>query len=84
LQACNGCFVVLVFSKRADHEGKDAGLSVDQWIMLGIVVFVMLGQAVLWSWVFIMKRQVAPDVRIFNWAELRAWLLNITARRRAG
>jgi hypothetical protein len=59
-------------------------MSVDQWIMLGIVGFVMLGQAVLWSWVFIKKRQVAPDVRIFNWRELRDWVVSITARRRVG
>ncbi|NJM06368.1 hypothetical protein HC891_09490 [Candidatus Gracilibacteria bacterium] len=59
-------------------------MSFDQLVMLGIVVFVMLGQAILWSWVFIKKRQVAPDVRIFNWRELRDWVMSLTVRRRAG
>jgi hypothetical protein len=35
----------------------------DLWIMLGIVLFVMLGQAALWSWVFIQWRRKVPDVR---------------------
>ncbi len=40
------------------------------WIMIGIVVFVMAGQAVLWSWVFIERRRKIPDVKIFNIREL--------------
>lgn len=35
----------------------------DRWIMLGIVLFVLLGQAALWSWVFVQWRKKAPDVR---------------------
>jgi hypothetical protein len=40
------------------------------WIMIGIVAFVMLAQAVLWSWVLIERRRKIPDVKIFNWREL--------------
>ena len=39
-------------------------------IMLGIVLFVVLGQAVLWSWVFIERRRKIPDVKIMNLREL--------------
>ena len=42
----------------------------DGWIMLAIVVFVMLAQGLLWSWVFIQKQRVAPDVKIMNLREL--------------
>jgi hypothetical protein len=35
----------------------------DAWVMLGIVLFVLIGQAALWSWVFIQWRRKAPDVR---------------------
>ncbi|MBO9340119.1 MAG: hypothetical protein J7464_15655 [Chloroflexus sp.] len=42
----------------------------DLWIMIGIVIFVFIGQAILWSWVIIRRNQVAPDVKIFNWREL--------------
>ena len=41
------------------------------WIMLGIVAFVMIAQAGLWSWVLIERRRKVPDVPIFNWQELR-------------
>ncbi|NJN19371.1 MAG: hypothetical protein HC822_25525 [Oscillochloris sp.] len=41
------------------------------WIMLGIVAFVMIAQAVLWSWVLIERRRKIPDVPIFNWGELQ-------------
>ena len=40
------------------------------WIMIGIVVFVMAGQALLWSWVFLERRRKIPDVKIFNIREL--------------
>lgn len=43
----------------------------DFWYMLGIVVFVMLAQAALWSWVLIERRRKVPDVPIFNWRELQ-------------
>ncbi|MBX0326302.1 hypothetical protein K2Z83_01160 [Oscillochloris sp. ZM17-4] len=42
------------------------------WIMIGIVVFVMISQAVLWSWVLIERQRKIPDVKIFNWQELVA------------
>ncbi len=42
----------------------------DGWIMLGIVIFVMVAQGLLWSWVFIQKQRVAPDVKIMNLREL--------------
>jgi hypothetical protein len=38
--------------------------------MIGIVVFVFIGQAVLWSWVLIERQRKIPDVKIFNWDEL--------------
>jgi hypothetical protein len=42
------------------------------WIMVGIVVLVVLGQAVLWSWVLIQRQRIIPDVEIFNWNDLVA------------
>jgi hypothetical protein len=39
-------------------------------IMLGIVVLVVVGQALLWSWVLIERQRKVPDVQIFNWREL--------------
>lgn len=42
----------------------------DGWIMFGIMVFVIVAQGLLWSWVFIQKRRVAPDVKIMNLREL--------------
>lgn len=45
-------------------------MSGDFWVMLGIMIFVILGQAVLWSWVLIERRRKAPDVPILNWPEL--------------
>ncbi|GAB4443342.1 MAG: hypothetical protein OHK0015_43180 [Chloroflexi bacterium OHK40] len=42
----------------------------DGWIMLGIVVFVMVAQGLLWSWVFLERRRVAPDVKFMNLREL--------------
>ncbi|MEI7645967.1 MAG: hypothetical protein WCJ55_16990 [Chloroflexales bacterium] len=42
------------------------------WVMVGIVVFVFLGQALLWSWVLIQRQRLIPDVEIFNWDELVA------------
>ncbi|WP_129626747.1 hypothetical protein [Candidatus Oscillochloris fontis] len=42
----------------------------DGWIMIGIVVFVMIGQAVLWGWVLIEHQRKIPDVKILNWQEL--------------
>jgi hypothetical protein len=40
------------------------------WIMVGIVVLVVVGQAVLWSWVLIERQRKIPDVAIFNWNDL--------------
>jgi hypothetical protein len=42
------------------------------WIMVGIVVLVVIGQAVLWSWVLIERQRKIPDVEIFNWSDLAA------------
>ncbi|NNJ08894.1 hypothetical protein EKD04_000980 [Chloroflexales bacterium ZM16-3] len=42
----------------------------DLWVMIGIVVFVMIGQAALWSWVLIERQRKIPDVKILNWDEL--------------
>ncbi|MEF3273486.1 MAG: hypothetical protein K6356_03665 [Chloroflexus sp.] len=57
----------------------------DFWIMVGIVIFVFIGQAILWSWVIIRRNQVAPDVKIFNWRELSQafdrWLAERQRRR---
>jgi hypothetical protein len=56
----------------------------DLGVMIGIVVFVMAAQAVLWSWVLLRRRKVAPDVAIFNWRELydatRAWIDSFSRR----
>jgi hypothetical protein len=40
------------------------------WFKALFVVAVTVAQGVLWSWVFIRRRQVAPDVKIFNFREL--------------
>ncbi|GIV89452.1 hypothetical protein [Chloroflexus sp.] len=57
----------------------------DFWIMVGIVIFVFIGQAILWSWVIIQRNKVAPDVKIFNWRELSQafdrWLAERQRRR---
>ncbi|NTV64556.1 MAG: hypothetical protein HGA65_13615 [Oscillochloris sp.] len=42
-------------------------------VMLGIVVFVMLGQVVLWSWVFIQRQRKLPGVRVSNWDDIVVW-----------
>ena len=42
------------------------------WVMVGIVVFVFLGQAALWSWVLIQHKRLIPDVKILNWSDLVA------------
>lgn len=59
----------------------------DLWIMIGIVIFVFIGQAILWSWVIIRRNQVAPGVKIFNWRELSQafdrWLADRQRRRRS-
>jgi flagellar basal body-associated protein FliL len=44
------------------------------WIMLGIVLFVFVGQAILWSWVLIQRKQKVPDVEIFKWREIYDFL----------
>ncbi len=44
----------------------------DFWVMVGIVVFVFLGQAALWSWVIIQRRRLIPDAEILNWNDLVA------------
>jgi hypothetical protein len=43
------------------------------WIMVGIMVFVVVAQGLLWSWVLIERQRKIPDVKIFNWAELAEW-----------
>ena len=56
----------------------------DLLVMIGIVVFVMIAQGLLWSWVFLRRRKVAPDVQIFNWRELydatRRWVDGFSRR----
>lgn len=42
----------------------------DGWIMFGIMVFVIVAQGLLWSWVFIERRRKVPDVKIMNLREL--------------
>lgn len=42
----------------------------DGWIMLGIMVFVIVAQGLLWSWVFIERRRKVPDVKVMNMREL--------------
>lgn len=44
----------------------------DGWIMFGIMLFVIVAQGVLWSWVFIERRRKVPDVKIMNLRELYA------------
>jgi hypothetical protein len=36
------------------------------------VVLVVVGQAVLWSWVLLERQRKIPDVEIFNWNDLVA------------
>jgi len=45
---------------------------VDGWIMFGIMLFVIVAQGVLWSWVFIERRRKVPDVKVMNLRELYA------------
>jgi hypothetical protein len=45
-------------------------MALDGWIMLGIMVFVIVAQGLLWAWVFVERRRVAPDVKIMNLREL--------------
>jgi hypothetical protein len=42
----------------------------DGWVMLGIMLFVLLGQAALWSWVFVQWQRKAPEVQPPNPREL--------------
>lgn len=42
----------------------------DGWIMFGIMVFVIVAQGLLWSWVFIERRRKVPDVKVMNLREL--------------
>ncbi len=42
----------------------------DGWIMFGIMVFVIVAQGLLWSWVFIERRRKVPDAKIMNLREL--------------
>jgi hypothetical protein len=42
----------------------------DGWIMLGIMVFVIVAQGLLWSWVLIERRRKVPDVKVMNLREL--------------
>jgi hypothetical protein len=42
----------------------------DGWIMFGIMVFVIIAQGLLWSWVFIERRRKVPDVKVMNVREL--------------
>jgi hypothetical protein len=45
-------------------------MAIDGWIMIGIMVFVLVAQGLLWAWVFTERRRVAPDVKIMNLREL--------------
>jgi hypothetical protein len=45
-------------------------MAIDGWIMIGIMLFVLVAQGLLWSWVFIQRRRVAPDVKVMNLREL--------------
>ncbi|MFV9507823.1 MAG: hypothetical protein AB4911_25015 [Oscillochloridaceae bacterium umkhey_bin13] len=52
----------------------------DGWIMFGIMMFVIVAQGLLWSWVFIERRRKVPDAKIMNLRELydasRQWIDN--------
>jgi hypothetical protein len=45
-------------------------MAIDGWIMIGIMVFVLVAQGLLWAWVFTTRRRVAPDVKVMNLREL--------------
>lgn len=45
-------------------------MAIDGWIMIGIMVFVLVAQGLLWAWVFLQRRRVAPDVKVMNLREL--------------
>jgi hypothetical protein len=42
----------------------------DGLAMVGIMAFVIVAQGLLWAWVFLERRRVAPDVKIMNLREL--------------
>lgn len=42
----------------------------DGLIMLGIMLFVLIAQGMLWAWVFAERNRKIPDVKILNWSEL--------------
>ncbi len=42
----------------------------DGWIMFGIMLFVIVAQGVLWSWVLIERRRKVPDAKIMNLREM--------------
>lgn len=42
------------------------------WIMLGIMIFVIIAQVVLWVWVVSERNRKIPDVKIFNFKEIGA------------
>jgi hypothetical protein len=43
------------------------------WFKAIFVLFVVIAQGLLWSWVFIRRRQVVPEVKIFNFREIYDW-----------
>lgn len=43
------------------------------WFKAAFVLAVVIAQGILWSWVFIRRQQVAPDVKIFNFREIYDW-----------
>lgn len=45
-------------------------MAIDGWIMIGIMMFVLVAQGLLWAWVFTERRRVAPDVKVMNLREL--------------
>lgn len=54
------------------------------WIMVGIMVFVIVAQVVLWTWVVMERNRKIPDVKIFNFKEIgaaaRVWADNYYRR----
>ncbi len=47
--------------------------TMDFWIMVGIVVFVFIGQVALWGWVFMQRQRLLPGVRVSNWDDIVIW-----------
>ncbi len=54
-----------------EQKGREAMELADGfWFKAIFVIGVIIAQGLLWSWVFIRRRQVAPEVKIFNFREL--------------